>query len=109
MTVFHAFVRCASVQYDHKDAGSHEYIINSGYELDYLRGTIRSAPRFNNLCGSSGIFCFESGDLPLSYDVPGMYVSDHFGRHTKWRETARSDVHFVLELQPTQMASKALD
>jgi len=71
-----------------KDAHPSGYIFDVGYEYDCSSNRISVAPRFNNVCGSSGIFHFTPDELPLTADDPEIRVSDKFGNHTTWAQAA---------------------
>lgn len=63
------------VEFVHKDRAPHGYIIKDGYELDYARGEVRPAPRFNRLSGSCAIVKWSVDDLP---EVPFRQESCFF-------------------------------
>jgi len=63
-------------------------IIDQGWELDCATRRLRAAPRFNRVCGSSGVFRFGPSELPASADAGSEALSDRFSNHTKWREVA---------------------
>lgn len=65
------------------------YILHFGYELDAVSQRYAFSPRFNRLCGTSGIFRFAPEDLPEHADDPKHYVSDNFQNHTQWESEAR--------------------
>jgi len=76
------------VEFVEKNQHPFGYIVGRGYELDLQSKSIRSAPRFDKLCGSSGIFKFASTELPPSADADSEFLSDSYGNHSKWRETS---------------------
>lgn len=63
-------------------------IIDEGWEFDCANLGLRPAPRFNRLCGSSGIFRFSADELPEQANQTEERLADVFKNHTQWRETA---------------------
>jgi len=63
-------------------------IIDQGWEFDCAKKGMRPAPRFNRLCGSSGIFRFAIHDLPVQAYQTAETIADAFRDHTCWRKTA---------------------
>ena len=64
------------------------FILDEGWEFDCVHQGLRPAPRFNRLCGTSGIFRFTLDDLPNRADQNEETLADAFKNHTHWRETA---------------------
>jgi hypothetical protein len=78
------------VAFVERDRNPYGYIINRGYEFDCVTKRVLPAPRFNRLCGSSGIFHFEAHHLPDSANDPSETLSDYFRNHTEWSTVANN-------------------
>ncbi len=63
-------------------------IIDRGWEFDCIRRGLRPAPRFNRICGSSGIFRFAATELPTRADQNQTVLADSFRDHPRWREVS---------------------
>jgi len=80
-------------QFVHADRAEHGYVIDRGYELDAVAHSLRSAPRFDRLCGSSIIINWRVADLP---EVPFTQRRVPLRRyldvgHARWADLARAD------------------
>jgi hypothetical protein len=71
----------------------HGYVIERGYELDAASKTVRWAPRFDRLCGSSSIIHFTPADLPETPFAPGAVRLRRYMDlgHAHWSRLAQSE------------------
>lgn len=83
------FVSNKLVGFVHTDRNPNGYLIDNGYEYDFSTKRVRMAPRFNRVCGSSGIFHFAAEDLPANAEDASS-LSDKFKNHTHWAEVSAS-------------------
>ena len=82
-------VSCRIVKFVQGDKAPWGYLINDGYEYDYVARRSRRAPHFNRLCGTSGIFRFAALDLPRAFDDAEKALSDNFENHTRWKQVSK--------------------
>ncbi len=69
----------------------HGYIVDAGYEYDLATGLVRTAPRFDRLCGSCAVFNYSLPDLPETPHSTAPCRFTSFSNHSHWRDIAKAE------------------